>query len=140
MRKLCAALLVYLGLASAALAQNSVFVPATTASIPITISTATTTKLVTNPGNTTGPAKSIYVTAIDIIAAGSGNIQFIAGTGATCGTGTVNITGNYNLTAGVGFTKGTGNGVVWVVPPGLDLCAVSSAAVNLPGSLAYGVF
>ncbi len=135
MKRISAALLILIGLASAALAQQSVIVPATTASIAITISTATTTKLITESGT-----KSIYVTAVDIIAAGTGNIQFIGGTGATCGTGTVNITGNYVLTTGVGFTKGTGNGVVWVVPPGLALCAVSSAAVGLPGSLAYAQF
>jgi len=135
MKKLSAALLVYFGLACAALAQQSVFVPATTASIPITISTATTTLLVTGVSG-----KSIYVTAVDVIAAGTGNIQFIAGTGATCGTGTVNITGNYNLIAQVGFTKATGNGVVWVIPQGFSLCAVTSGAVGMPGSLSYAIF
>lgn len=136
MRKLSAALVILLGLASAALAQStSTIVPATQKSIAVTISTATTTKLITENGTL-----SIYVTAVDIIAAGTGNIQFIAGTGATCGTGTVNITGNYNLTAQVGFTKGTGEGVVWVVPPGLALCAVTSQAVGMPGSIAYAQF
>lgn len=135
MRKTIAALLLFLGLASAALAQQSVFVPATTNSIPITISTATTTLLVTGIAG-----KSIYVTAIDIIAAGTGNIQFIAGTGATCGTGTVNVTGNYNLTAQTGFTKAAGNGTVWVLAQGLSLCAVTSQAVGMPGSLSYAIF
>ena len=121
--------------ASVASAQQSVFVPATTNSIAVTISTATTTRLIVGVSN-----KSIYVTAVDIIAAGTGNIQFIAGTGATCGTGTVNVTGNYNLTAQVGFTKGTGNGVVWVVPQNLSLCAVTSGAVGMPGSIAYAIF
>ena len=110
-------------------------IPLTQASIPITIGTATTTLLVT--GKT---SQSIYVTAVDIIAAGTGNIQFIAGTGATCGTGTTNVTGNYNLTAQVGFTKGNGSGVLWVVPSGASLCAVTSAAVGMPGSLAYAQF
>lgn len=135
MRNTIAALLLYLGLASAALAQQSVFVPATMASIPITVSTATTTLLVTGL-----PGKSIYVTAVDIIAAGTGNIQFIAGTGATCGTGTVNITGNYNLTAQTGFTKAAGNGAVWALAQGLSLCIVTSQAVGMPGSLSYAIF
>jgi hypothetical protein len=138
MRRLSAALIILLGLANAALAQgmgNSPIVPATQKSIAVTITTATTTKLITELSN-----QSIYVTAVDIIATGTGNIQFIAGTGATCGTGTVNITGNYALTAQVGFTKGTGNGVVWVVPPGLALCAVTSNAVGYPGSIAYAQF
>lgn len=135
MRKLWLALLLLcLGLAPAQ-AQQSVFVPATTNSIPITISTATTTLLVTGIAG-----KSIYVTAVDVIAAGTGNIQFIAGTGATCAGTPANITGNYNLIAQVGFTKATGNGVVWVVPQGFNLCAVTSAAVGMPGSLSYAIF
>lgn len=124
-----------LSVASAIAQSSSPMIPATQKSIAVTISTAVTTKLIVENGT-----QSIYVTAVDIIASGAGNIQFIGGTGATCGTGTVNITGNYNLTTGVGFTKGTGNGVVWVVPPGLALCAVTSAAVGMPGSIAYAQF
>ncbi len=112
-----------------------------TNSIPITISTATTTQLIPPPAGTgpSGAPLSIRVTSVDIIAAGAGNIQFIAGTGATCGTGTVNVTGNYNLQAGQGLAKG-GFGPVWVLPPGLGLCAVTSAAVAMPGSLAYRLY
>lgn len=134
MKKLSAALLLYLGLASAALAQSWI-IPGTQLSIPITVSTATTTRLVAGIAN-----KAIYVTAVDIIAAGTGNVQFISGTGATCGTGTTNVTGNYNLTTGVGFTKAAGNGVVWVLPIGDSLCMVTSAAVGMPGSLSYAIF
>lgn len=140
MKKLSAALLFLLGLACAALAPSgtlaqSPIIPTTSASVAITISTATTTRLITG---VTG--QSIYVTAVDVIAAGTGNIQFIAGTGATCGTGTVNISGNYNLTAQVGLAKGTGVGALWVVPSGSSLCAVTSAAVGMPGSLSYAQF
>lgn len=134
MKRLVLTLLLYLWL-NPAFAQQSVFVPATMASIPITISTATTTLLVTGISG-----KSIYVTAVDIIAAGTGNIQFVAGTGATCGTGQTNVSGNYNLTAQVGFTKATGNGAVWVVPQGNNLCAITSQAVGMPGSLSYAIF
>lgn len=104
-------------------------------SIPITISTATTTKLIDGVAG-----KRIYITAVDVIAAGTGNIQFISGTGATCGTGTVTISGNYNLTAQIGFTKGNGTGVVWALAPGFNLCAVTSAAVGMPGSISYAQF
>lgn len=135
MKRILLAIALWLGALGAALAQQSVFVPATTASVPIEITTATTTRLVTGVSN-----KRIYVTAVDVIAAGTGNIQFIAGTGATCGTGTVNVTGNYNLTAQVGFTKATGNGAVWVIPLNLSLCAVTSAGVGMPGSLSYAIF
>lgn len=116
-------------------ANSQPVVSMTQASIAITISTATTTKLL--DGKT---GQSIYVTAATVIAAGTGNIQFIAGTGATCGTGTVNVTGNFNLTAQVGFAQGDGTGVIWVIPAGFNLCAVTSAAVGMPGSLAYAQF
>lgn len=118
-----------------ALAQQAVIVPATMASVPITISTATTTRLVLG---VTG--QSIYVTAVDIIAGGTGSIQFVAGTGSTCGTGTVNISGNYALVAQTGFTKAAGNGVVWVIPSGFSLCVTTSANVGMPGSLSYAQF
>jgi hypothetical protein len=136
MKRISAALIILLGLATAALAQGSSPVAvATQKSIAVAISSATTTKLITENGT-----QSIYVTAADIIAAGTGNIQFISGTGATCGTSSANVTGNYNLTAQVGFTKGSGNGVVWVVPPGMALCAVTSAGVGMAGSIAYAQF
>src|SRR5262245_28837333 len=131
MLKLASTILLSLWLALApAIAQQSVVIPATEFSIPISISTATTTLLASG-----ATGQQIYVTAVDFIAAGTGNIQFIAGTGGTC-TGTpVNITGNYNLAASVGLSKGTGNGALWVIPKGFNLCAVTSAAIGIFGSL-----
>ncbi len=126
---LCFALL---GLAPA---QAQPVIPLTQASIPITISSATTTQLVALKAS-----QSIYVTSAIIIAAGTGNIQFVAGTGASCATGQTNITGNMSLTTQVGFTLGNGSGVVWVVPVGNALCAVTSGAVGMPGSLSYAQF
>jgi hypothetical protein len=133
MKKL--ALLFWLSLCVAAQAQQSVQVPATMVSVPIVISTATTTLLVTGASG-----KSIYVTGVDVIAAGTGNIQFISGTGATCGTGTANVTGNYNLIAQAGLAKGAGNGALWVLAQGASLCAVTSAAVGMAGSLSYALY
>ena len=133
MRKL--ALLLALLFAGAAQAQQSVIVPATTASIPITISTATTTRLITGAAG-----KSIYITSMIVIAGGTGSIQFISGTGTTCATGQANVTGNIALTTQVGFTIGTGNGVVLVLPSGASLCAVTDQAVGMPGSISYAIF
>jgi hypothetical protein len=135
MKRFILASLLWLGALTAALAQQSVVVPATMASVPITITTATTTRLIVGVSG-----KSIYVTAVDVISAGTGNIQFISGTGATCGTATVNVSGNYNLTAQVGFTKAAGNGAVWVLTQGHSLCAVTSAGVGMPGSVSYAIF
>lgn len=118
-----------------ALAQQSVFVPATTASAPITISTATTTRLVLGVNG-----KQVYVTGALIVAGGTGSIQFIAGTGATCGTGTVNLTGNIALTAQQGFAMGVGNGTFWVAPSGFSVCATTDSNVGMPGSISYAIF
>jgi len=112
-------------------------VPATQVSIPIAISTITTTQLIAPPAQA---LQSILVTSFDVVAAGTGNIQFIAGTGATCGTGTINVTGNYVLTAQTRIGKGDGAGAVWVLPQGFGLCAVTSAAVGMAGGLSYAIY
>jgi hypothetical protein len=125
--------LLLLLLAGPAQAQSpAINVPATMASAPIAISTATTTLLITGISG-----KFMYVTAFDVVAGGTGNIQFITGTGATCGTGTANVTGNYNLTAQAGLAHGSGFGALWVLPSGFSLCAVTSAGVAMSGSVAY---
>ena len=101
-------------------------------SIPINISTATTTQLVALSGT-----KSIYVSAFDVMAGGTGNITFEYGTGSNCGSGTTPLTGAYPLTAQQGFTKGDGMAPVLIVPAGNALCALTSAAVQMSGSLTY---
>lgn len=134
MKRIALASLALIALCASAFAQSWI-IPGTQVTIPITISTATTTLLVTGVSN-----KAIYVTNVNVVAAGTGNIQFITGTGATCGTGTANVSGNYQLTAQVGFVAGTGNGAIWALPVGNNLCAVTSAAVGMPGSLSYALF
>jgi hypothetical protein len=105
------------------------------ASVPINISTATMTQLIA-----LASGKAIYVTAWDVIAAGTGNITLEYGTGSNCGTGTTPLTGAYNLTAQMGLAKGNGLGPVLFVPAGNALCALTSAAVQMSGSLSYTQF
>jgi hypothetical protein len=105
------------------------------ASVPINISTATTTQLVAAVAS-----RAIYVTAWDAIAAGTTNFTFEYGTGSNCASGTTALTGAYSLVAQFGAAKGSGLGPVLVVPAGNALCAVSSAAVQVSGSLAYTQF
>jgi hypothetical protein len=105
------------------------------ASVPINISTATTTQLVAAV-----TSKAIYVTAWDVIAAGTTNFTFEYGNGSNCASGTTALTGAYSLVAQFGAAKGSGLGPVLVVPAGNALCAVSSAAVQVSGSLAYTQF
>ena len=104
-------------------------------SVPINISSATTTQLV---GAATG--KAIYVTAWDVIAAGTGNITLEYGTGSNCGTGTTALTGAYSLAAQFGIAKGNGLGPVLIAPAGNALCALTSATVQMSGSVSYTQF
>lgn len=104
-------------------------------SVKIDISTATTTQLVALVSS-----QKIYVTAWDVIAAGTGNVKLVYGTGTNCGTGTTDLTGNYNLTAQSGLAKGSGLGPVLVVPASQALCVTTSAAVQMSGSLAFTQF
>jgi hypothetical protein len=104
-------------------------------SAAISVSTATTTQLVA-----LSSGKKIYVTSLDVIAAGTGNITFEYGTGTACATGTTVLTGAYNLTAQTGLAKGNGLGPILVIPASNALCALTSAAVQMSGSLAYTQF
>ena len=67
---------------AAALAQSSLSAIISQYSAPITVSTATTTKVVSGVAG-----QYIYVTHWDVVAAGTGNIQWVYGTGSNCGTG-----------------------------------------------------
>lgn len=100
--------------------------------VAINVSTATTTQLVALSGTT-----SIYVTHLNVIAGGTGNITFVYGTGSNCGTGTTSLSGAYNLTAQAGLAAGAGLGPVMVVPAGRALCVTTSAAVQMSGFLTY---
>ena len=104
-------------------------------SAAISVSTATTTQIVA-----LASSKKIYVTSLDVIAGGTGNIKFVYGTGSNCGTGTTDLTGAYNLTAQAGIAKGGGLGPVLVVPASNALCVTTSAAVQMSGSVAYTQF
>jgi hypothetical protein len=107
----------------------------TPASVAINVSTATTTQLVAISGST-----AIYVTSFDVIAGGTGNITFEYGTGTNCGTGTTALTGAYPLTAQAGISKGSGVGTILKVPAGNALCVLTSAAVQMSGSVSYQQF
>lgn len=104
-------------------------------SIPINITTATTTELVA-----LSSTKTIFVTSWDVISGGTGNFTLVYGTGTNCGTGTTSLTGPYPLTAQAGISKGDGMGIVILVPRGNALCATTSAGVQYSGSVSYAQF
>lgn len=114
---------------------NSAALTQANASVPIGISTATTTQLVA-----LSSGQVIHVTAWDVIAGGTGTFRLVYGTGTNCGTGTTNLTGAYPLIANAGISKGGGLGPILVVPAGNALCATTSAAVTMDGSVSYTQF
>lgn len=107
------------------------------ASAPVNIAVAATTQLVA-----AASGKKIYVTAWDVISGGTGAITLEYGTqtASPCDTGTVALTGPYALTAQAGISKGNGLAPVFVTPAGAQLCAVTSAAVQMSGSVSYTQF
>jgi hypothetical protein len=102
------------------------------ASVPISISTSTTTQLVA-----LAAGQPIYVLSWDVVTAGSGTFQLVYGTGTSCATGQNTLTGAYPMAAQTVITRGSGNGVILVVPAGNALCVVTVGAVQYSGSLSY---
>jgi hypothetical protein len=103
--------------------------------VPINVSSATTTQIV----GLSGGAK-IYVTGLAVIAGGTGNITFVYGTGTNCGTGTTPLSGAFPLIANSGLTLGSGLGAVLMVPAGQALCVTTSAAVQMSGMVTYAQY
>ncbi len=124
------ALLVPLGLCLAAAPAHAQLAPIVQDSAPaaINISTATTTKIVSNTAN-----KKTYITYMLLIAGGTGNVTPEYGHGSTCGTGTTVLAGAINLTAQAGFSAGNGTGSVLTIPAGEDFCLLTSANVQISG-------
>ncbi len=134
MKKLSAALLLYFGLACAALAQQAVVVPATTGQISIAGTVATSTKIISNIAG-----KQIYVTGLLLVPVATSVVTFTYGTGTNCGTGTTSITGAMTFATGQTVAHGSGNGAVFVLPQTVDLC-ITIATAAAPGSLSYSQF
>lgn len=114
---------------------NCQFAIAASNSIPVSISSGTTTELVP-----LSVGKQIFVTSWDVMSAGTGTIKLVYGTGSNCGTGTADLTGAYPLIAQAGIAKGNGLGVVLIVPKSNALCATTNASVQMSGSVSYAQF
>lgn len=109
----------------------------------VNVSTATTTLMVTGVSG-----RQVRVCAFNLLAAAADNVQFISGTGATCGTGTTGIGGGgttsgsgYNFAANGGIAAGNGLGQLFTTTStGDSLCLVTSAAVQLSGMISYTIY
>jgi hypothetical protein len=121
--------------ATSAFAQSPFPTVVSQKSAAIAISTATTTELIALKAS-----QAIAVTSFNVIAAGTGNIQLVYGTGTACATGQAAVTGNYNLIAQAGLAIGDGVAPILILPPGNALCAITSQAVGMAGSVSYAQF
>lgn len=108
----------------------------------VNVSTATTTLLITGVSG-----RHVRITSLDLITAAANNVALISGTGATCGTGTAGMNGGttaasgWNFAANGGIAKGNGVGtVLQTVATGDSVCAVTSAATQLSGSIGYAIY
>jgi len=74
-----------------------------------------------------------------IISAGTTNFSLVYGTQSStpCDTNQVTIDGPMSLTSQSGLSAGDGSGAVITIPYGQQLCAVSSVAVQIGGSMTY---
>lgn len=130
------------GLGSGATGGFVTAVPVCDTFAAVNISTATTTLLVTG---TSG--RHVRVCSLNLVAGAAQNVTLISGTGSTCGTGTAAIIGSttassgWNFAANGGIALGNGIGTVLrTVATGDSICAVTSAAAQLSGSLAYTIY
>lgn len=127
---LAAALAFAVGPAGAQLAP----VPATQASLPIVGGTGSATVLITGIAG-----QRIYVTAVDLVPVATSVVTFTQGTGSSCSGFASNVTGALTFSAGQTYSKGSGNGAVWVLSPGNNLC-ITIATAAAPGSISYSIY
>jgi hypothetical protein len=119
----------------------------------LNMSTATTTRITTTTGGAiaTPVGQRLFVCWAKVIASGTTNVKFVAGTGtaaggaANCATAQVDITSNDPLTATSGFVGGGGVGAIFDSggdgsTTGRDLCVTSSQAVTVAVALRYTTY
>jgi hypothetical protein len=111
-------------------------------SYPVNISTATTVRFAAPAAS-----KKTYVCDIVLIAAAADNVNIIEGTGGTCGTGTAGVLGGTtaatgaNFAANGGFALGNGGfSVLATAGSNVDMCLITSAAVQLSGHITFVQF
>lgn len=106
---------------------------------PISITTATTTRIV-------APSASnrTYICNLFLTSAAADNIGIVEGTGGTCGTGTAGVIGGTtaangpNFAANGGFSIGNGSATVAATAgTNVDLCLITSAATPLAGTIGW---
>ena len=130
------------GLGSGGTGGFLVGMPVCDSFFPVDIVTATTTLAVTGVSG-----RHVRICSINLVTAAANNVALISGTGATCGTSTAGINGGttaaegWNFAANGGIALGNGLGTVMQTETtGDSVCIVTSAAVQLSGTLTYAIY
>lgn len=109
-------------------------------STPISITTATTTRIVPPASS-----KKTHICYIFLTSAAADNVGIVEGTGGTCGTGTAGVIGgttaangpNFAANGGLSLTAGGKTAVAATAGTNVDLCLITSAATPLAGVIKW---
>lgn len=107
---------------------------------PISITTATTTRIVAPSAS-----NKTYICSMFLTSAAADNIGIVEGTGGTCGTGTAGVIGgttaangpNFAANGGVLLQAGGKVSIAQTAGTNVDLCLITSAATPLAGGINY---
>lgn len=107
---------------------------------PISITTATTTRIVAPSAS-----NKTYICSLFLTSAAADNVGIVEGTGGTCGTGTAGVIGgttaangpNFAANGGVMLQAGGKVAVAQTAGTNVDLCLITSAATPLAGGIKY---
>jgi hypothetical protein len=112
-------------------------------STAVNMSTATTTQIVA----ISGTGGRTYICAIDLVTGGADNVALISGSGSNCASNQAGLAGGttaasgWNFAANGGIAKGSGLGMVFkTATTNNEICLVTSAAVQLSGSITWTQF
>lgn len=108
--------------------------------VAISITTATTTRIVTPSAS-----NKTYICSLFLTSAAADNVGIVEGTGGTCGTGTAGVIGgttaangpNFAANGGVMLQAGGKTAVAQTAGTNVDLCLITSAATPLAGGIKY---
>lgn len=109
-------------------------------STPISITTATTTRIVAPTS-----AKKTYICYLFLTSAAADNVAIVEGTGGTCGSSTAGVIGgttaangpNFAANGGVALSNGGKTSVAETAGTNVDLCLITSAATPLAGVIKW---
>jgi hypothetical protein len=77
-----------------------------------------------------------YVTAVLFAITATATLRVIEGTGGTCASGTANIINTTTFVSATEVSMGTGNGALWALQPGNNLCTIVGVA-DVGGFMSY---